>query len=388
MRIIQKNIRKKVLLGDTMKKYKVGMIGLGFIGKVHTFAYNNLKYYYDLPFEVEMYGVCARSKKTLERAKKYGFTLYTHNPEELINCPEIDIIDISTPNIYHKDQILSTIKSQKPLYCEKPLVVNSKETLEIEKALKNYKKVNQMVFHNRFFPATIKTKSLIEEGFLGKPINFKFIYYHSGSLEKEKPIGWKHEKGAGVLLDLGSHIIDLAYWFLGEFESVTGKTKILYPERINKKGEKVKIEADDYVIALAQMKNGAAGIIEASKIAAGSQDELVFEIYGTQGVIKYNSMDTNFLKVFDCREEKKEEGFKVLPTVQRYEEGVNFPGPKFSIGWLRAHIHSIYNFLICVHKNIPASPSLSDGIYNMKVCEAMKKSDKSPLTPPLLITDN
>jgi len=356
-----------------MKKYKIGIIGFGFIGKVHTFGYSNLKFYYDLPFEVELFGICASTKETLKKAENFGFKFFTQNADELIKHPEIDIVDICSPNIFHKEQLISAMNEQKHIYCEKPLVCDIKETIEIEKIFsKKYKKISQMVFHNRFFPATLKTKFLIEKGFLGKPLSFRSTYFHSGSLDKNKPIGWKQEKGAGVLLDLGSHIIDLVYWFLGEFESVIGKSTILYPERIDKNGKKIKIEVEDSISFLAKMKNGSIGSIEASKITIGSEDQLTFEIYGTEGAIKYNSMNPNFLKVFN----KEEKCFKNLPTVQKYEES-NFPGPKFSIGWIRAHIHSIYNFLSCIDKNVLAEPSISAGIYNMKVCDAVKNSEKT-----------
>ena len=356
-----------------MKTYKIGMLGFGFISKVHAFGYQNLHYYYDLPFRTQLCGICARSESTLQKAKQYGFTILTHEPEELINHPDIDIIDIATPNIFHKQQLLQTIKAKKPVYCEKPVVSTLEETFDIEKALLNYDKANQVVFHNRFFPAMIKTKSLLQKNLLGKIIHFRFAYYHSGSLEKEKPLGWKQEKGAGVLLDLGSHIIDLAYWFLGEFESVAGQTRILYPERITKEGKKVSVEADDYVLAQAKMKNGSTGTIEASKITVGSQDELIFEIYGTEGAVKYNSTNPNFLLALTG----KDKGFTALPTVQRYEEGKQFPGPKFSIGWMRAHTHSIYYFLTNLHEGKDASPSLRDGIYNMKVCQAIRNSERT-----------
>lgn len=357
-----------------MKTYRIGIIGFGLIGKVHAYGYANLKYYYDLPFDAELFGVCARSKETLEKARKYGFKFYTRNFAELINHPETDIIDICSPNIFHKEQILTALRAQKPLYCEKPLVCDIDEAREVEKELKGYQRTGRMAFHNRFFPAALKTKSLLEENFLGELINFRFTYYHSGSLEKEKPMSWKLEKGSGVLLDLGSHLIDLAWWYLGEFESVTGTSKILYPFRFDREGREVPAETEDCVAFLCRMKNGATGTIEASKVAAGSEDELIFEIYGSQAAVKYNSMSPNFLQVFDQR--TKEKGFCSLPTVQRYKEGV-FPGPKFGIGWTRAHVHSIYSFLRCVHEEKPDEPSLQAGVYNMKVADAVLRSIKT-----------
>lgn len=357
-----------------MKVYNVGIIGFGFIGKVHSYSYENLKYYYpEAPFRAKVSGVCTSRVETAKIAKEiYGIEFTTTDYKKLIENPEIEIIDISSPNIYHYQQIIHSIKNKKHIYCEKPVVSTIKEAEEIEKVIKNFDRVHQVTFHNRFIPATIETKKLIDDGFIGKPTIFRISYYHSGSVEKDKPIGWKQEKGAGVLLDLGSHIIDLIYWFLGEFDEVIGNDMILYPERPTKNGKIVKIEVEDHIIVNAKMKNGSIGTIEASKIATGTIDQLKYEIYGTEGAIRFNSENPNFLEIFSL----KESGFKIIFTGGNYKES-NFPGPKFTSGWIRAHIHSIYNFLMCIYENKMASPSLYDGIYNMKVIEKIKKSIES-----------
>lgn len=356
-----------------MKEFKVGIIGFGFIGKVHAYGYETLKYYYpDAPFRCKILGVCTSRKETGEKAKKeYGIEFTTTDFRQLIDKEEIEIIDISSPNIYHFQQILYAIEKQKHIYCEKPVVCNMKEAIEIEKKLKNFKKIHQVVFHNRFFPATLKTKQLIDKGFIGKPIFFRISYYHSGSVDPQKPIGWKQEKGAGVLLDLGSHVIDLAYFFLGRFKNVYGKSKILYPERPTRDGKMIKVEVEDHITILAEMENGATGTIEASKIATGTEDELKYEIYGTSGSIRYNSMQPNYLEIYSLNEEEK--GFKQMPTLGNYPES-NFPGQKFTVGWIRAHVHSIYNFLKSIYQQTPACPSLFDGIYNIRVIQQVKQN--------------
>jgi predicted dehydrogenase len=356
-----------------MKIYNVGLLGFGFIGKVHAYGYENLRYYYqDYGFRVNLFGVCTGRQETADKAKQnFNFVYGTTDYRELINHPEIDIIDISSPNNLHKEQLLEVIKAGKHVYCEKPLVTNMEEADVIKDALKNYKGVHQMAFHNRFFPASIKAKSLIDNGSLGDIVSFRVAYYHSGSVDPEKTMGWKQEKGAGVLLDLGSHVIDLAYFFAGEYREVSGISKILYPERIDRTGKKVKVEVEDLFIINAKMKNGAVGIIEASKIATGTEDELKYEIYGTKGALKYNSMYPNYLQFFNSAE--KESGFRKLPTASSYPES-NFPTAKSAVGWTRAHVHSIYNLIRCVHENRQAFPSLHDGIYNMKVCEAARIS--------------
>lgn len=356
-----------------MKEFKVGMIGFGFIGKVHAYGYETLKFYYpDAPFRCKIAGVCTSREETARTAKKeYGIEFATTDFKDLIDKQDIEIIDISSPNIFHLEQILYAIEKNKHIYCEKPIVCDYTEAKRVEEKLKNFKQKHQVVFHNRFFPSTLKTKQLIEDGFIGKPTVFRIAYYHSGSVDPKKPIGWKQEKGAGVLLDLGSHTLDLIYYFLGNYKSVCGKSKILYPERPAKDGKMIKVEVEDHIIINAEMENGATGIIEASKIATGTEDELKYEIYGTEGCIRYNSMQPNYLEVYTI----KDKGFTKIPTLGNYPES-NFPGPKFSVGWTRGHIHSIYNFIKAIYENQQASPSFYDGIYNMKVIEAVKNSLK------------
>lgn len=356
-----------------MKTYNVGLIGYGFIGKVHAYGYDNLKYYYpDCNFRTNLFGICSRRDETVNEAKRnLKFSYGTTDYKELINHPDIDIIDICSPNNLHKEQLLEVFKAGKPVYCEKPLVCDMQEAKVISDALAGFKNVHQITFHNRFFPASVKAKSLIDAGCLGDIISFRIAYYHSGSVDSEKPMVWKQEKGAGVLLDLGSHAIDLIYFFIGEFSGVSGTGRILYPERKDRTGKKVRVEVEDFFMLGAKMKNGAVGVIEASKIATGTEDELKYEIYGTKGALKYNSMQPNYLEFFNSAE--KDAGFKKIPTASSYPDSA-FPTAKSSVGWARAHVHSIYNFVKCVYEDRQAEPSLYDGIYNMKVVEAAKLS--------------
>jgi len=359
-----------------MKTYNVGLIGFGFIGKVHAYGYDTLKHYYpDCMFGARLFGICSRRQETVDEAKRtLGFSYGTTDCTELINHPDVDVIDICSPNNLHVEQLLEVFKAGKPVYCEKPIVCDMPEANAIADALKGYDNVHRMAFHNRFFPASAKAKELIEDGALGNVISFRAAYYHSGSVDPEKPMAWKQEKGAGVLLDLGSHAIDLMYFFAGEFSEVSGVSRILYPERKDRTGKKVNVEVEDLFVLNARMKNGAVGVIEASKVATGVEDELKYEIYGTKGALKYNSMQPNYLEFYNSAE--KEAGFKKLPTASRYPESV-FPTAKSSVGWTRAHVHSIYHFIKCVHENTHASPSLHDGIYNMRVCEAARVSEKN-----------
>ncbi len=364
---------------------KAGIIGFGFIGKVHAFGYHNMSYFhFPPPVKTELFGVCNSREETAKKAKEnFGFKIASTDYREIINHPEIDIINICSPNHLHKEQLIEAIKAKKHIYCDKPLVQNYEEAEEIEELLESHDKTRQMTFHLRFYPAALKAKMLIEEGSVGKIISFRFSYLHSGSVSPDRPMGWKQKKefGGGTLNDLGSHAIDLCYHLLGDFREVSGISRILYPERPDGKGGKEKVEAEDLVLINARLKNGAIGSIEASKTATGAQDEFSFEIYGTESALRYNSMNPNFLKFYNRSDPDEpaggNAGFKDIVTVDRYPGTEKpFPGPKFSTGWLRGHTQCLYNFLRAIKEGKQASPSFHEGIYNMKVIEAVKRSEE------------
>ncbi|MCL2666034.1 MAG: Gfo/Idh/MocA family oxidoreductase [Defluviitaleaceae bacterium] len=363
-----------------MKTINVGIVGFGFMGKTHTYGYKTMPIYYDrLPFRINLRGVCDSVEETASNAKEeLGFAYATTNPLEIFNDPDIDVVDICTPNIFHKEGILAAVSAGKHIYCDKPLAANLDEAEEILNAVKNADCINQMALQYRFLPATLRAKQLINEKKIGKILSFRAVYLHSGSINPNKPIGWKQDKnfgGGGVLLDLGSHVIDLMYWLLGEYDSVIAETRVLYGKRPDKNGILIDINADDLALLTVRMKDGSIGTIEASKIATGTNDELRFEIHGDKGAVSFNLMEPNWLCYYDNQEPEAplggSKGYTKIECVQRFEKpGGLFPGPKFSIGWIRGHVHSLYNFIDNVYKNTAASPSFQEGAYVQKVMES------------------
>ena len=368
-----------------MKEIKVGIVGFGFMGRAHTYGYKTLPLYYrDLPFKITLRAIASRTLEAAERAaEELGFTYATQDPDDVFADPEIDIVDICTPNIYHKEGILKALTAGKNVYCDKPLASCFSETQEVIDAARASGKVTQMALQYRFYTGTLRAKQLIDEGRLGRVLSFRTEYLHPSGIDPNKPMSWKQQKafgGGGVLLDLGSHVFDLMYFLLGQYDSVLTDNTIVYEQRCDSAGNKVQCDAEDISVSLVRMKNGAKGVIEASKVATGSNDELRFEIHGTKGALRYNSMRPNELQFFDATRPDMpcggESGFTAIECVNRYEKpGGGFPGPKFAIGFMRGHVHSLYNFVSHVYEGKPASPSFEDGAYIQYVMEQAYASD-------------
>ena len=359
------------------KVYGVGIIGAGFMGKTHTYNYVNMPLFYDgLPFRTKLVGICNRTLSKAEQLRDdFGYEFATSDYRELIERKDIHVIDVCTPNNVHREQIVAALQAGKHVYADKPLCITDGEADEIVRVHERSGMIAQMAFHNRFYPWSKKIKALVDDGFFGNLITFRATYYHSSNIKTKKFRGWKQDRalaGGGTLVDMGSHALDLVYYFLGEYERLSMESVILWPERPDEQGNMVKIESEDHILLNAKMRNGAIGTIEVSKIIAGSNDDLCLEIYGTDGALKFNSMDQNYVYAYDNRDPNSpiggRKGYRAIETMNKDPDSKgNFPGPRFDIGWLRGHLGSQYNFMRCVHENKPASPSLKDGAYIQKI---------------------
>lgn len=365
---------------------KIGILGFGSMGKTHAYCIKNLPFFFGADVNASVVAVCT---KNIENAKKaassFGLGFYTDNEDDIIYNEDIDTVDICTPNIYHYEAAKKAILAGKNVYCEKPLAINYAQARELADLAKEKGVKCQMVFNNRFMSPVMRAKELMEENRLGKILSFSIKYLHSSALDTEKKAGWKQDKdicGGGVLFDLGSHAVDLIYHLCGEFKSVIGKSQIAYPVRTGVNGEAWQTNADEAFYMIATLAGGAVGTFEISKITTGANDDLVFEIHGEKGSIKFDLMNPNFLEYYDCTaldgNYGGNRGYTKLECVNRYPSpGGIFPGIKAPIGWLRGHLGSYFSFVDALTNNKPVSPDFESGAYVQLVLERAYESAKA-----------
>lgn len=368
------------------KTLKIGMLGFGSMGRTHTFVIKNLPFFYpDLGFEVEVSGVCTT---TMEKSKRvcetYGIGIATNNEDDLIYSPDIDIIDVCTPNIFHFDTIMKALDAGKHIYCEKPLCITYEQSRIVAEKAKEKNVTCGVVFHNRHMAPLTRARQLVDEGRLGRILSFHAVYYHSSCADPAKKAGWKQNKdicGGGVLFDLGSHVLDTVTYLCGDIESVMGMEQIAYPTRIGMNGETWQTNADEAFYMLCRLPEGGCGTVIASKVHTGTNDDLAIEIYGERGALKYSLMDPNWLYFYDNTVPDApiggERGFTRIECVGRYEApGGVFPSPKAPAGWLRAHSTSYMKFLSAVNQGEKFSPDFDQGAKVQRIMEAAYRSSE------------
>ena len=368
-----------------MKTLGISVLGFGFMGKTHTFAHQCIPLYYNPPAaQCRMKVVCEASEELARAAMEAGgFERCTTSPAEAITATDVDVVHVCTPNQHHFPALKAAVEAGKHIYVDKPVTASLAEGDELAGMLGGYKGTAQVALQFRFFPATLRARQLIDEGFLGPVTHFRAAYLHGGSVDPDKAVNWKSTAaaGGGVIRDLGSHVLDLLWHLIGPFSEVNCASRIWAAERPNldKPGEMTTIDVEDVAVMLLRSADGAIGSVEASKIATGTEDELRFEIHGRGGGIAFNCMQPNYLEVYDARLPDGDfggrAGWQRIAAVQRYPApGGKFPGPKFAIGWIRSHVHSLHSFLQAVADGTGASPSLAEGLHMQRVLEAVRES--------------
>ncbi len=367
-----------------MDRIGIGIIGWGFMGRTHTLCVRSLPLFYpDAGFTARLVGVCSRTVGKAEKARdELGFEYATGDYHDLLCDPAIDVVSICTPNDQHERMIIDALQAGKNVYIDKPLTVDYESAERILKAAQGAPGKVQIALHNRFFTATMRAKALIGEGKLGEVLTFTCRYLHSGSIDQNKAMGWKMGRGGGVILDLGSHALDLVTWLIGEMpREVLCAANTLYPARPTADGGVCEDIAEDHALMLMRLHNGALGTVEASKITAGTTDEMFLEITGTKGAIRWNLLEPGWLEFYDNTQPEVPlgglRGYTRIECVGRYPApGGSFLPAKNAIGWERGHMHSYYTFLKCVAEGTVPSPGLEEGARLQRLMDLMVISDR------------
>ena len=364
-----------------MKTIKIGIIGWGFMGRTHAHALRAMPLFYPgAGFRAEIAGICARRlEKAREAAEELNVPYYTDDYRQLLAREEIDAVSVCTPNALHEEIALAALKAGKHLYIDKPLADTAQGARRIADQAEKSGVFTRMVFNNRYLPVTLRARELVDQGRIGRVLSFEGHYLHSGSIDPNKPIGWKQTLQGGVLLDLGSHVLDLITWLCGYPEAVFCAQRTLYDTRPTREGGATRDLSDDQTLMLLRLPGGAMGQVEASKIATGANDELTVEIRGEKGALAFDLMQPNYLRFYDnTRPEAPlggERGFQWIETVARYPApGGTFLPPKNSIGWDRGHLHCYYTFLDCLARGAAPDNGVGEGARLQMLMERAAQS--------------
>jgi predicted dehydrogenase len=349
-------------------------------------AYRTLLFHYGLPANtIQVVGVATSKNESAQKAAaEIGCDFYTDDFHELVTRSDVDVIDCCTPNKSHEAILVAAAEAGKHLYCEKPLSLGVADGARITDAARRAGVKTQLTFNFRYFPAMQRAKQLMQEGFVGRVFSFRGRYYRSSYIDPNKPISWrlrKSESGGGALLDLGSHVLDLLYFLLGDFGSVQATLDTLIKERPVAQGssEKTPVDVDDIALLHVRMSDGTLGLVEISRMGTGATNDLIVEIFGDRGALRFSATDPGWLEVYDAHDPAAPlggmRGFRRVEALQRYE-GAKAPDWTMLPDFVRTHAECQFRFLKALDENCPPSPDFNDGLHIQAVMEAAMRSSE------------
>lgn len=371
----------------------VGLIGYQFMGKAHSNAYRQVGRFFDLPVDVRMKTICGRNEAAVSAAAgQLGWESYATDWRKVIEDPEIDVIDVSTPGDSHHEIAIAAAQAGKAVLCEKPLGNTLAEATAMYEAVKTAGVPNG-IFHNyRKVPAVALAKQLIEEGRLGTIYHVRAVYLQDWIADPNFPLVWRLQKekaGSGAHGDINAHIIDLARYLVGEFEEVTGtlhtfiKERPLAGEVDDRLGAKASQEmgdvtVDDAAMFLAKFRNGALGTFEASRFAVGRKNHNRIEINGSRGSIVFNQEKMNELEFYDNDVPEKTHGFTLIQATEGSHPYAGHYWPvAHIIGYEHTFINLIADAMTAIGNGTAITPSFEDGYRNQVVLDAVERSHAS-----------
>lgn len=360
------------------KTLKVGLIGLGYIGKIHATAYRNIPLCFgEAPVVPELTAVL-RSRVDTEEAltREIGFALVSQDREEFFRQP-LDLVDICTPNFLHKEQIEEALNRGLPVYCEKPLAKDLQEARAAAELAKQTGALTHVAFVLRYLPAIRQMKALIEAGEIGEVFNCRAHMFHSGYLDTERPMSWRLRwagSGGGALSDLGSHLIDLVHYLLGEAAWVRAFTRTLIPERPTARGssQRERVDVDDWAHCVLELKTGAMCALEVTRMAAGAGEATSLEVFGSRGALAFHIHEPESVRHYDLRKSRWSQGaIDVPPAAGERPIAQLWPSGKYSQGLMvNAHLAAAYDFLQCVAEGTPSAVDFEAGLSVQEILEA------------------
>ncbi|RTE11293.1 Gfo/Idh/MocA family protein [Paenibacillus whitsoniae] len=374
-----------------MKSFNVGMIGYKFMGKAHSHAYKDLPMFFPQAAKPVMKLICGRDEAGVKQAaQQFGWEGYVTDWRELVNHPDVDVVDINAPSDAHKEIALAAAKAGKHLFCEKPLALTLADAREMLEAAEAAGVKHMVGFNYRFAPAVQLAKKLVESGRLGTIYHFRAWFLQDWIVDPTFPLVWRLQKeiaGSGSHGDLGAHLIDLAHFLVGDMEEVIGMSETFVKERplpssmtgLSAKGSKDAphgpVTVDDATLFMARFASGALGSFEATRFAPGHRCTNAFEINGSLGSVKFDFERMNELQVYFTSDDEDVQGFRrVLATDAPHAYMDAWWPAGHTIGYEHTFVHEVVELMNALAEERQPVPNFVDGVKCQEVLEAVDQS--------------
>lgn len=377
----------------------VGLISVGWMGKVHSRAYQAVPVVYpELGITPKLVIAADTSQERADYARDVlGYAESTLDYHEVLAHPAVDVVSICAPNFLHAEIGIAAAKAGKAFWIEKPVGRGVDETRAVEEAADTAGVVSSIGFNYRHAPAIERIRQLLAEGALGRIMNIRGTFFADYSSEPNGALSWRFKRdlaGSGVLGDLMGHLVDLVQYVAGPLGSVSGMTSTIHTQRpiqqmgtgthfdVIEGGELGDVENEDYAAMMVRFHDdavaaGAVGTLEACRVSVGPRASYNIEIYGTEGSVKWDFERMNEFEIALGRSGDLL-GYKRVMANPAWGDFAHFqPGAGTGMGFDDLKVVEARKFLESVTGIRHLNSNIHDAVSAAAVCDAVETSATS-----------
>jgi predicted dehydrogenase len=376
------------------RRVGIGVIGLGWMGRVHTSSYRRvLDHFPDLGIVPRLVVACDVGEDRRRHAELVGFERTVDDWRAVIDDPEVEAVSVTAPNAMHREIAVAAAEAGKHVWVEKPVGRGLADTAAVAEAAERAGIINAVGFCYRFAPAVQHARALIEAGVLGEINHFRGVFLADYANRPDAAASWRFrraEAGSGALGDLMAHIVDMTHFLVGPIDRLSGRTATMIPRRPPmpvgegthfsrvRTDELVDVENEDWAAALFQLAGGTVGSLEASRVIVGPRVEMRFEVHGTKGALAWELERMNELERFGLSDNGADEGYTtVYVGPQHGDFGAFQPGAGIPMGYDDLRVTEAKSFLAAIRDGEQRGPGLTEMVAAAKVLEAIERSQES-----------
>ena len=273
----------------------VAVLGTGRMAGIHLAALANLRerglMVGDRRISVEPAVYGRDPDKVRAVAEQYGIRRTSTRLEELIDAPDVDVVDNCLVNSEHFGPLMRAIDSGKHVFTEKPLTIELSEAERLLAAARSAGVQHGVIQNMRFNPGPRKARQLIEQGFVGRIFSADVLFgYMVPQTVVNRPTWFykKEEAGGGIVEDMMAHFFDLLRYVVGPIEAVSATTGIAWSTRYEPDGTPFPVEVEDVASVSIRFENGAVGNCLASWVRRKHEEVPEFQIDGEDGSLLFS----------------------------------------------------------------------------------------------------
>lgn len=373
----------------------VGVIGMGWMGTVHSRSYLHVaERFHDERVQPRLI-VCADDveERAKEGREQFGFQRHTVRWQEVTAAPDVQVVNVATPNHMHLAVVEAAAAAGKHIFCEKPVGKDPRETAEIERLAREAGVLTFVGYNYRWAPLVQYARQLIREGRLGRLTHYRSRFFVGYGSNPQGVLSWRFQRefaGLGALGDLMSHVVDMSLMLAGPIKRVVGNRETFFPRRplatlgagthfsVGAGGPVGDVTNEDYVGCLAQFANGAHGTLEVCRVIQGRRCQMAFEIEGTEGALSWDFERMNELKVFCPDRHGVHDGYTRLTSGPEHPFHARFnPGFGVGLGYEDLKTIETHQFLKSIAEQRQEEPGFAEALRVAEVLAAIERSWQS-----------